>query len=189
MSTPTHLTEFPEVTPRMAKVFSQLHMLAIGGHAADEIFGAGEIIPRLWDLTSIHDPDLRFDTWKWLEAFACWFNTQHTWYSHDQIPPCWPEHPHLIRDIATLADQRRTAGEAPTSTPLDEWHRYTTPNFLERTRAARQGCENNHVPWPGKPAHTRHITEVNATKRHNSIAADVATLPRSNTRGLRALRP
>ncbi|RMB57851.1 hypothetical protein [Tessaracoccus antarcticus] len=189
MDTPSNLTEFPEATPRMAKVYQQLHMLAIGGRAADEIFGAGEIIPRPWDLTSIHDPDLRFDTWKWLEAFVYWFNTQHTWYSQDQIPPCWPEHPHLVRDISTLADQRRTAGDAPTSTLLDEWHRYTIPNFLERTHTARQGCENSHTPWPGQPAHTRHINQGNTTKRNDTLLADVNTLPRCNARGLRALRP
>ncbi|RMB57243.1 hypothetical protein EAX62_16000 [Tessaracoccus antarcticus] len=175
------MTEFPDVTPRMAKVYEQLHKLAIGGHSADEVHGDGEIIPRLWDITSIHDPQLRSETWKWLESFVYWFNTQQTWYSHDQIPPCWPQHPHLVRDIATLADQRRTAGEAPTSTALDEWHRYTIPNFLERTRTARQGCDNDHVPWPGKPAHTRHITETNTTRRHSIIDADIATLPHSVT--------
>lgn len=181
MNTASRMTEFPDVTPRMAKVFTQLRILAIGGRNAEDLRSDGEIIPRLWDITSIHDPDLRFDTWKWLEAFVYWFNTQHTWYSHDQIPPCWPEHHHLVREIATLADQRRTAGEAPTSTPLDEWHRYTIPNFLERTRTARQGCENDHVPWPGKPAHTRHTSEANTTKRHNNINADIATLPCSVT--------
>jgi type IV secretion system protein VirD4 len=33
------------------------------------------------------------------------------------IPACWPKHPHLVHDLAVLADQRRRAGRATPATP------------------------------------------------------------------------
>ncbi|MCC2592546.1 hypothetical protein LKO27_03815 [Tessaracoccus sp. OS52] len=186
---PSHLIEFPDVTDRMATVLTQLGMLQQGGRAADVILSTGEILPRLWDLTTIHDPHLRLDTWNWLEKFAIWFNSQQTWFSQDQIPACWTEHPHLVRDIAALADQRRAAGEALTSTPLDEWHRYTVPLFLERTRPARGNCEDKHTPWPGRAAHNRHLNLENQQARRASINADIEALKASHHPTLRALPP
>lgn len=166
------LAEFPEVSYRMQHALNQLELLQLGGPAANEIFASGEILPRPWDPATIHDPDLRNDTWGWLEAFVIWFNTQYTWFSRDQIPPCWAQHPHLVHEIGTLADQRRIAGEAPISTPLDEWHRYTAPAFLERTRPTRTGCEEKHIPWPGRAAHLRHIGRAASQKRGDRITLE-----------------
>jgi hypothetical protein len=36
----------------------------------------------------------------------------------DVIPLCWPQHPHLVHEIAVLADQRRRAGPGLTSDAL-----------------------------------------------------------------------
>lgn len=175
MTAPTALIEFPDVTSRMADALDKLELLQQGGPAANDINGSGEILPRPWDITTIHDLDLRRDTWKWLEAFVIWFNTQQTWFSHDQIPACWPQHPHLVREIGTLADQRRLAGDATTSRTLDEWHQYSVPAFLERTRPARTSCEDKHIIWPGRPAHLRHIAKEPSRTRQDRIATDVAT--------------
>ena len=53
-------------------------------------------------------------------------------HSRHTSPACWPEHPHLVHDLAVLADQRRRAGPAITSDALEDWHRYALPAFLDR---------------------------------------------------------
>jgi hypothetical protein len=69
------------------------------------------------------------------------------------IPVCWPQHPHLVHEIAVLADQRRRAGHALTSDALEEWHRYNLPAFTERMKSRlRNHCEDGHQPWPAKAA-------------------------------------
>ena len=73
------------------------YQLARGGEAAKAIIDTGEVLPRIWDITTIADPNLRWDTWTWLDAFVIWLNSQHAWFSADHTPACWPEHPPLIR--------------------------------------------------------------------------------------------
>ncbi len=73
------------------------------------------------------------------------------------IPPCWPHHPHLVNELAVLADQRRRAALDLTSSSLEEWHRYCLPNFYSRLQARmRTGCDEKHTPWPAQPRHDRH---------------------------------
>jgi hypothetical protein len=63
------------------------------------------------------------EVWSWLEAVVTWLNHEYVWDVADVIPPCWPQHPHLVDEIAVLADQRRRAGQAHTSDPLEDWQR------------------------------------------------------------------
>ena len=76
------------------------------------------------------------------------------------IPACWPRHPHLVHEIAVLADLRRRAGHALTGDAMEEWHRYALPAFTERMRQRMKGhCEDkDHQPWPAQGRHTRHLT-------------------------------
>jgi hypothetical protein len=46
-----------------------------------------------------------------LEALVTWLNHEYVWDVANVIPPCWP-HPHLVHEIAVLADQRHRAGQA-----------------------------------------------------------------------------
>jgi hypothetical protein len=97
-------------------------------------------------------------------------------------PPCWPQHPHLVHEIAVLADQRRRAGLAPTSDALDEWHRYSLPSFTERMKTRlRNHCHEDHQSWPAKGRHTRHIAEASRHRRMHAYAADLG--------GLKSLHP
>jgi hypothetical protein len=91
-----------------------------------------------------------------VEAVVVWLVTEYVWEATDTIPACWPQHPHLVHEIAVLADQRRRAGHAFTSDALEEWHRYSLPAFTERMKS-RLGshCEDGHQPWPPHPAHGR----------------------------------
>jgi hypothetical protein len=60
---------------------------------------------------------LRQQLWCWLDAVVDWLVTEDVWEVGDMIPVCWPQHPHLVHEIAVLADQRRRAGHGLTSVP------------------------------------------------------------------------
>ena len=72
-----------------------------------------------------------------MDAVVDWLITEYVWEATDTIPACWPQHPHLVHEIAVLADQRYRAGHAFTSDALEEWHRYSLPAFTERMKG---GC-------------------------------------------------
>ena len=91
---------------------------ALGDHAR---------LPRPWDPPTCTHPDLRLDLWVWLDDVVTWLNHEYVWDAAGVIPSCWPEHPHLVHDLAVLADQRRRAGLANTSDALEDWHRYACP--------------------------------------------------------------
>ena len=83
------------------------------------------------------------------------------WEAADTIPACWPQHPHLVHEIAVLADQRRRAGHAFTNDALEESHRYSLPALTERmTSRLRSHCEDGHQAWPAKGRYTRHTAEA-----------------------------
>ena len=104
----------------------------------------------------------------WLDAVVAWLVTEYVWEATDTIPACWPQHPHLVHEIAVLADQRRRAGHAFTSDVWEEWHRYSLPAFTERMKS-RLGshCEEGHQPWPANGRHTRYAAETSRRTREN----------------------
>ncbi len=80
-----------------------------------------------------------------------------------------------VDQIAVLADQRRRAGEALTSDPLEEWHRYGLPAFWDRMHQSVRGhCDDGHQPWPATGRYTRHAND--AHDRVRSYGGDVQTL-------------
>jgi hypothetical protein len=134
-------------------------------------------VPRPWDLGSCQTPQLRKEVWSWLEAVVTWLNHEYVWDVADVIPPCWPQHPHLVHEIAVLADQRRRAGQALTSDPLEDWQRYSLPSFTERMRTRlRNHCQEDHQSWPAKGRYTRHIAEASSRRRVDVCDADVRAL-------------
>lgn len=113
-----------------------------------------EGFPRPWDPANCHDLDLRREVWHWLDQVVDWLNTEYAWDVASLIPGCWYRHPHLVHELGTLADQRRRAGLAFTSTPLEEWHRYTLPMFIDRIRErAKSYCEETHKDPPGRASY------------------------------------
>lgn len=145
---------FPEPGPSVRLVYHELELAEMGTFPTRELLGDPAEMPRPWAPATCMDPDLRLELWQWLDDVVCWINHEHTWDPGWAIPMCWPEHPHLVNEIAVLADQRRTAGRAMTSVHLTEWQRYTLPAFLERMRS-RVGtrCDAGHQPWPGRGRH------------------------------------
>lgn len=131
-------------------------------------------IPRPWEPATITDPATRTQLWHWLDAVAAWINTEYAWDPKHLIPPCWPHHPHLVHDLAVLADHRHRAGREITSDHLEEWHRYTLPAFLDRmTARLKQHCATGHKPSPSHPRDTAYGAEEQVRARQTAYAADI----------------
>jgi hypothetical protein len=123
-------------------------------------------LPRPWDPATCQTPQLRTEVWSWLEAVVTWLNHEYVWDVADVIPPCWPQHPHLVHEIAVLADQRRRAGHALSRDPLEEWQRYSLPSFTERTSIRlRNHCQEDHQSWPRQGRYTRYVAEASHRRR------------------------
>ncbi len=147
---------FPRPGPQIAHAYRELDTARNGDDAQRKAIGHPSQLPRPWDPGSIEDPPMRAELWEWLETVVEWVNTEHVWDPSYLVPPCWPQHPHLVYEIAVLADQRHKAGQAIASDALEEWHRYSLPAFFDRRRTRlRTACDSRHHDWPARPAHIR----------------------------------
>jgi len=163
-------------TPKLKAAYDDLYGAASGDTTR---IGDPAKLARPWDPPSCTDPTLREELWDWLDKVVDWFNTEYVW-DHTGgaiIPACWPLHPHLVHEIASLADQRRRAGIDLTSNSLEEWHRYTVPDFTERLKQrTRTLCDEEHKPWPARSRHSRNTTNAARHDRQLAFAQDVAEL-------------
>jgi hypothetical protein len=164
---------FPAPGRFVQLAYRELELVSSG--AQDQLLTLRDLrdLPRPWDPASCETPQLRKEVWSWLEAVVTWLNQEYVWDVAAVIPPCWPQHPHLVHEIAVLADQRRRAGLALTSDVLEEWHRYSLPSFTERMKT-RLGnhCQEDHQSWPARGRYTRHIAEASHHRRMDIYAAD-----------------
>ena len=148
-------------TPLLAVAYRDLYLAAEGTAQQKEMLGDPALLPRPWDPATCQDPLLRQEVWDWLEEFVVWFNREYVWDPNaGMIPSCWPQHPHLVHEIAVLADQRRRAGIATTSDLLEDWHRYAVPAFIDRMKdppeePVRRQPPQLARPRPPRPPHER----------------------------------
>lgn len=141
-------------------------------------------LPRPWDPASCTARSLRQQLWEWLDQFVRWVNEECLWDPGDFIPPCWPQHPHLVHEIAVLAEQRRQAGRTSTAAALEHWQTHTLPAFLSRCHARlRRHCETGHEPTPGASAHSRYQALPEVKARNESFEKDLAPAADSAWRG------
>ena len=113
-----------------------------------------------------------------MDAVVAWLNVEYSWDVAEMVPACWPKHPHLVHEIAVLADQRRRAELALDSELLEEWQSNSLPGFTARMRARlRQHCDDGHHNWPGTSRQARHAGHDSARQRAEVFAADIAALP------------
>ena len=166
---------FPETGPKARNAYRELNLAATGTKEQLKALGDPQILPRPWDPATCSDPRLRAEVWAWLEQVVTWINSEYVWDVDASIPSCWPEHPHLVHEIAILADQRRRAGTTLTSDALEEWHRYSLPAFVDRMRTRlKNHCEEGHQPWPARSRYARHISdEGDPCDRHRAYSHDV----------------
>ncbi len=164
---------FPVPGRLVQLAYRELDLVSNG--AQDQLLALKDLrdLPRPWDPASCQTPQLRKEVWFWLEAVVTWLNQEYVWDVAEVIPPCWPQHPHLVHEIAVLADQRRRAGLGLTSDALDDWHRYSLPSFTERMKTRlRNHCQDHHQSWPATGRHTRHTAEAARHRRLRIYDAD-----------------
>jgi len=168
------LTRFPPPPRSVLHMLDLLEVLRRGN--ADEMNSAGDLtdLPRPWDPTSCPD-DLRADVWGWCDAVAAWLNQEYAWRPTQMIPPCWPRHPHIARELPVLAFLRFWAGKATGPEPMEEWHRYSFPAFCERmfTRLGESTCRTGkHIAWPAQGRDAAYTEAATTENRQAVIYAD-----------------
>ena len=169
---------FPVPGEQVRLAYRELHIAINGTEEQKKALGNHALLPRPWQPATCPDPELRHQLWGWLEDVVIWLNREYTWDVSGLIPNCWPVHPHLVHEIAVLADQRRRAGLAMTSDALEEWHRYCLPAFADRMRnRLRTHCDDEHKSWPARPRHNEHLSDASTQRRENAFAHDVDALP------------
>jgi hypothetical protein len=181
---------FPRPPEAVDDVFGHL-VIAAGGDPdrikrlpyADTQTGRLDIgaIPRPWDPATC-PADLRADLWLWLDAVADWINATYTW-SLRGIPPCWPQHPHIAKELATTAAGYVTADAALTVVAMEDWHRYTLPQFLSRMsdRIGSAGCGSgsHNLPAAARARDQYHGTDAVAG-RHRAMQSDTGAQQRDD---------
>ena len=174
---PPMILAFPVPGALVRLAYLELHTAINGTEQQQKDLGNHALLPRPWEPATCLHPGLRRDLWQWLEQVVIWLNHEYTWEVAGLVPRCWPMHPHLVHEIAVLADQRRRSGLAKTSDALEEWHRYSLPAFVDRMRN-RFGahCDDEHQRWPGLPRHNEHIADTNTGQRANAYTRDVDAL-------------
>lgn len=166
-------------TPALIQAYNTLVHAAAADDDLRKAIDDPAKLPRPWDPPTCLDKQLRTELWQWLDRFVAWLNHEYVWDhpSGGMIPPCWPHHPHLVHDIAVLADQRRRAGLDLTSSSLEEWHRYCLPSFLERLRSRTKTlCDERHALWPAQGRYQRYTSNQAVADRRRTYAADTAEL-------------
>lgn len=168
----------PEQWRWLRQAYYELNILQTG--SPDEVKALNRDprdLPRPWEPASCTEPQLRTELWAWLEAVVTWLNHDYVWDPATAVPACWPAHPHLVHEIAAIADLRRRAGNACDSTQLEEWHRVHLPAFTDRMRARiREHCDEKHQPWPSRARYNRHARAETVQERRNWFAEDLAAL-------------
>ena len=109
---------FPEGGALIRLAYRELNIAANGTKEQKGAIGDPRLLPRPWDPPTCRNTELREQVWDWLEDVVTWLNCEYVWDVGAVIPGCWPQHPHLVHEIAVLADQRRRAGTALTSDAL-----------------------------------------------------------------------
>ena len=170
---------FPAPGIRVQKAYQDLWETQNGSEERKKKLGHPANLPHPWDPATCLDEGLRWELWLWLDQVAEWINSEYVWEASGGgcIPDCWPLHPHLVHELAVVADQRRRAGLAPSSDVLENWHRWVLPGFVDRMRQRlKQSCDDDHQPWPARGRYTRYTGEAGCELRLRAFKSDSATL-------------
>ena len=165
---------FPAPPPEVLDALELLQILRRGD--PDEMAAANDLtdLPRPWEPANCPD-DLREAVWEWCDQVAAWLNREYVWRPTQIIPPCWPRHPHLARELAVLSILRWNAEQATTPDVLEEWNRYAYPMFCERMldRLGENSCRTGkHTDWPAASRHAAFISDEAIAERQQVIFND-----------------
>lgn len=167
----------PRPGPRLQLAYRELDIAANGNDDQRRALHPLSDLPRPWSPATCKAPALRAELWEWLEAMVVWLNRELVFDTIDVIPACWPQHGHLVHELAVLADLRRRADLTLTSDSLEEWHRYALPAFLERMRhRVGDHCNDRHpAVHPSSGRLTRHLDDASVSERQHSFAGDLSS--------------
>ncbi len=156
--------------PRMVRAAGQqLQIARTGTREQVKALGALDKLPRPWLPHTCH-PRLLQALLLWLDDVASWLNHDYSWRVARPIPDCWPEHPHIVHELAVLAWLRLVAEESLEVGPIEEWHRYALPAFFNRlAERLGTGCATRHDTWPGRPRHTAYHGDDAVDARQGAI--------------------
>lgn len=167
---------FPTPGPQIKQLYRELNLALNGTAEQQKALGPVEELPRPWIPATVTRTAQRSELWAWIDAFVVWLNEQYAFDPSDLVPGCWPEHPHLVHELAAIADLRWRAELDLTPTSLEEWHRYGLPAFLDRMRRRVDAhCENSHPDRPpsGRTL-ARHSAKPCSQRRWGIIKDDLA---------------
>ena len=169
---------FPPPGPLVRHAYAELELAASGTNEQKRALGKLSVLPRPWDPPSC-PPALRTQLWAWLEQVADWINHEYVWQPDRFISSCWPAHPHIARELAVIADLRRTAGYAFTGEALEDWHRNALPMFLERITSRMGTCcgPAKHDDWPAAGRYREFRSGRAIQNRNEHFKADTAPAP------------
>jgi hypothetical protein len=174
---------FPLPGPSVAKAYNDLFLTQNGTEDQKRRLGNPADLPHPWDPATCQERRLRWELWLWLDAVAAWVNADYVWEAAGApvIPDCWPQHPHIVHELAVLADQRRRCQIAPNSDHLENWHRLVLPGFLDRMKQRlKSSCDDTHQPWPARSRYTRHTSDRAGIARTRAFEADLKALHRED---------
>jgi len=158
--------------PRMVRAAGEQLVIARTG-TKEQIAKLGPLdkLARPWLPHTCH-PRLLATLLLWLDAVASWLNHDYTWRLTRPIPDCWPEHPHLVHELAGLAWLRVVAEESLEVGPIEDWHRYALPSFFNRLAdRLGTGCSSKHDPWSVLSRHNTYHSQDAVDARQEAIAA------------------
>jgi len=159
------VTRFPLPGQHVALAYHELDQAENGTDEDRAALGRLDRLPRPWDPATCLEPRLRNELWAWLDDVVAWINHNHVFDPVDAIPACWPHHPHLVNDLAVLADQRRRAAYTYTSDALNAWQQTTLPVFLDRMRhKVADHCEDTHPARSPSAGRLNRYTAASATR-------------------------
>lgn len=181
---------FPTPPHSVIRVLDMLAILRRGDPEEIKEAGIGADVPRPWDPATC-PTELREDVWGWCDDVAAWINHEYAWRPAQMIPPCWPHHPHIARELAVLAFLRWTAEASTGPEAVEDWHRYAFPTFCDRmlSRLGESTCRTGeHGVWPAGSRYHAYVGEKATEDRQRAFHEDThrpnaATPNRADARG------
>ncbi len=146
---------FPEPHNLVVLAVADLRQSAVNPPTTNPELRRVAQLPRPWDPPSCPEA-LQRHIWSWLVDVAAWINEEHCWRIERLIPACWPAHPHIAHELATVAFLRLEAGQSLSPEALETWHRHTLTQFLDRVaeRVGATGCPpGRHTAAPAESRH------------------------------------
>lgn len=139
---------FPSPGPLLQQAYQDLHLATTGSPDQIRLLGKLDDLPRPWNPATCTHPETRAELHGWLTRVVAWTNHDCTHNPAEQVPGCWNQHPHLVREIALLADQRWRAEAALNSAGMSDWHHQALPALQALVRHQTPSCSDRHRTIP-----------------------------------------